>query len=46
MLLALLDEVFVIDRLLLVVKDLAVGEADEEELLGDQLIAIGTELYT
>ena len=43
-LLALLDEIFVIDGLLLVVKDLAIREADEEELLGDQLIAIGAEL--
>ena len=44
MLLALLDEVLVIHRFLLVVKDLAIREADEEELLGHQLIAIGTEL--
>ena len=44
MLLALLDEVFVIYRLFLVVKDLAIREADEEELFGDQLIAIGAEL--
>ena len=46
MLLALLDEIFVVNRFLFIVKDLAIGEADKEELLRDQLIAIRTELDT